>query len=117
MTVRCVIGGASQPFETERLLEQRFCEGGRLRDRWSVYPRPGLPMRLSNTEIAGDLIAKRSALGTMIIGRRFGVGRCRRNLGQFFRADQTAFDINRRQTDLGGPLQMARHYSPSGSKT
>ncbi len=66
-------------------------------------------MRLSNAEIPRYLIAKRSTLGAVIFGRRFGVGRCRRNLGELFRADQAAFDVDRRQTDISGPLQMARH--------
>src|SRR5258706_15338730 len=72
---------------------------------------------LPDTKIPGYLITKRSSLGTLIIGRRLGVRRCRRNLGEFFRADQAAFDVDRHQADIGGPLQMARHYSPSGSKT
>jgi hypothetical protein len=38
VTVRCVIGGASQTFETERLLEKIFREGGGLGDG-------GLPTR------------------------------------------------------------------------
>src|ERR1700733_10285349 len=117
MAIVPVVDWPLQSFKAERFPQQVLCDRRSLRRRWSVDLRPGLPVRLPDTEVAGYLIAKRRALWAMVIDRGLRIGCGCGDLGKFLRTYKAAFDMDCRQTDIGGPLQVARHYSPSGSRT
>ncbi|MDX8326118.1 hypothetical protein [Agrobacterium tumefaciens] len=109
--------GAGQRPEAKSILQQRLDEQRCLHAVRPFDPGITLPVGLGDAEVSGDLVTQIGALGATVILRGLEIGRGGGDQRYLCRRNQPALNGDSRQTDIGAPTIMARHYAFSGNKT